>query len=77
MPEEQQPNQQVPHKEQPTKPAKTVQAQITGPYSSYWPLTLAVALSLVLLGIIINPIILAVGVALTIGAIIGWGLERR
>lgn len=38
---------------------------------------MAFALCIVFLGLILNPIILAIGIVLTIAAAIAWGLERR
>src|SRR5438270_4549073 len=46
-------------------------------YTSYWPLAMALALCIVFLGLILNPIILTIGIVLTIAAAIAWGLERR
>ena len=56
--------------------SKGVREQALHPYTSYWPFALAVALSILLLGVITNLVVLAVGAVLTAVAIIGWGLER-
>ena len=73
--EEQNQSQQVPNK---GRPSKGVQEQTFGSYTSYWPLALAVALCVLLVGIITNSIVLGgIGVVLTAGAVIAWGLERR
>ncbi len=58
-------------------PPKGVQEHALGPQRSIWPFGLAVALIIMLVGLITNPLILGVGVVLTVAAIIGWGLERR
>ena len=65
--------QQLPDKE---LSSKGVQEQALHPYKSFWPFALAVALCILLLGVITNPVVLAVGAVLTAVAIIGWGLER-
>ncbi len=58
--------------------AKATQEQALGPQKSYWPLGLALALIILLLGIITNLIFLVgIGVVLTVAAVIGWGLEQR
>ncbi len=54
-----------------------VNAEEIIPRPSYWPLALAVSLIVLLLGLIIHPIVLGVGVVLIIASVIGWMLERR
>ena len=66
--------QQLPDKE---PASKGVQEQALHPYTSYWPFALALALSILLLGVITSPVVLAVGAVLTTAAVIAWGLERR
>ena len=63
---------QLPDKE---PPSKGLQEQALHP--SYWPFALAVSLSILLLGVITGPVVLAVGAVLTAAAVIAWGLERR
>jgi len=68
--------------DQPPKPrkedaSKPVQEEAIKPHLSVWPFTLAVALMVLLMGFITQPIILGVGVVLVIVAVIGWGVERR
>jgi hypothetical protein len=78
--EEQNQNQQGQKgQQQPEKglPSEGVQGQALHPYTSYWPFALAAALSILLLGVITSPIVLAVGAVLTVAAIIAWGLERK
>ena len=58
-------------------PSKGVQEHALQPSTSYWPFALAVALSILLLGVITGPVVLAVGAVLTAAAVIAWGLERR
>ena len=58
-------------------PPKGVQEQALGPQRSIWPFGLALALIIMLVGLITNPVVLGIGVVLTVAAIIGWGLERR
>jgi len=65
--------QQLPEK----GPPKGVQEEALHPYTSYWPFALAVALSILLLGVITSPVVLAIGAVLTAAAVIAWGLERR
>ena len=80
MPEEQNIGQSEPirpSKERPTKAVKAVQEQTFHSYSSYWPIALAFAMLIILVGVITHPIVLGIGVVLSVAAIIGWGLERR
>ena len=57
--------------------SKLVQEEAIKPHQSVWPFTLAVALMILLMGFITQPIILGIGVVLVIVAVIGWGVERR
>lgn len=72
--EEQDQSQQVAKK---GRAVRAAHEQALGPQKSYWPFGLAVALIILLVGIIINPIVLGIGVVLSGAAIIGWGLELR
>jgi hypothetical protein len=47
------------------------------PRSSIWPLVTTVAISLILVGFVFQPIVCGLGVVLLIGCIIGWIYERR
>jgi hypothetical protein len=47
------------------------------PRPSFWPLVLAMALVVLLLGTLIHPVVQIIGALLLIGAIIGWLTERR
>ena len=57
--------------------SKEAREQAISPQQSIWPFVLAIALVVLLLGFIIHPIVLGIGVVLVAAAIIGWGLERR
>ena len=78
MSEEQNTNQPQVPKEQSVKAIRLAgQKPALSSYTSYWPLALAISLCIVLFGLILNPIVSAIGVILTVGAVIAWGLERR
>ena len=72
--EQEQGQQQKPRGEDTSKP---VQEEAIHPHLSVWPFALAVALMVLLMGFITQPIILGIGVVLVIAAVIGWGVERR
>ena len=59
------------------KMSKEAIEQSIGPQLSYWPIVLAGAVIVMLIGLVIHPIIMIIGAVLTVAAIIGWGLERR
>lgn len=68
----------------PEQPAKKrqkvpleVQEQRLAPKPSIWPFILALTLVVAFIGVMTYPIILALGVILTIAAIIGWMLEKH
>jgi hypothetical protein len=76
--EEQKINQPEGYKQQPAKSSKlSRQKPPLSSYRSYWPLALAIALCIVLFGIIVNTVIIGIGIVLTIVAVIAWSLERR
>lgn len=54
-----------------------VQEQKLMPKPSFWPFILALMLVVAFIGVMTSPIILALGVILTIAAIIGWMLEKH
>ena len=64
-------------KERPSKAVKAMQEQAFHSYSSYWPIALAFALLIALIGVSVHPIVLGIGIVLAAAAVIGWGLERR
>ena len=47
------------------------------PRASIWPLATTVAIALILVGFVFQPIVCGLGVVLLIGCIIGWIYERR
>lgn len=57
--------------------AKAAQEHALGPQKSIWPFGLAVALIIMLLGLVSNQIVFGIGAVLSIAAVIAWGLERR
>lgn len=59
------------------KISKEALEQALNTRTSYWPFALAVALIVVLLGIMTHPIVFGIGVALVATAAIGWGLENH
>ena len=59
------------------KISKEATQYAVNPKRSYWPFALAFALFFMLLGVVVHPVIFWIGLALTVAAIIGWGLERR
>lgn len=54
-----------------------VQEQRLAPRPSGWPFILSLALVVAFIGVMVHPILLAVGSVLTIAAIIGWMLEKH
>jgi hypothetical protein len=57
--------------------SQETQAKVMSPHMSYWPFTLAVALCILFVGVILHPVVLWIGVALAVIAVIGWSLERQ
>ena len=58
--------------------SRAAQEQALGPQKSFWPLGLAIALIILLFGIVSNSlIVMGIGVVLSVAAVIGWGLEQR
>ena len=56
---------------------KKAQEQAITPHKSIWPITLAVAIFVLLVGTVTHPVVFAIGAVLAIVAVIGWGVERR
>jgi Cytochrome c oxidase subunit IV len=50
-------------------------AQALHAKKSYWPFALSCAVLISMVGVVTHPIVLGIGIALAIVAIIGWGLE--
>ena len=65
------------HKKRRKKKEVQLSEEEISPRPSYWPFALALAVSVLLLGLVVHPILLVIGAVLVIAAIIGWGLERR
>jgi hypothetical protein len=74
---EAQPSAEAPQKKRRKGKGKWVSIEEISPKPSYWPLALTVSLSVLLMGILIHPIMIGVGVLLAIASIMGWMLERR
>lgn len=73
----QEPERSEPIKERSTKRVKATPPPPERAFRSYWPFALAVAIMVMLVGLLIHPVVLGIGVVLAAAAIIGWGLERR
>ena len=54
-----------------------IDEEAISPRQSFWPLALALALVVLLMGAVTNDIILAIGVVFVFIAILGWSFERR
>ncbi len=67
--------------EQPARERERVPLEVReeklSPRPSFWPVALALALVIACVGVITHPILLGIGAALTIGAVIGWMLEKH
>jgi len=50
-------------------------AQAVHAKKSYWPFALSLAILVCMIGVVTHPIVLGLGIALSLVAIIGWGLE--
>lgn len=59
------------------KARKVVSEEAISPHPSIWPLVLALALVVLLVGSVTQLLVLGLGTLLVAIAIIGWGLERR
>lgn len=79
MPEEQGQERPEPSPEQAAsrKARKLAQVEALKPHPSVWPFALAVSLMVLLIGFITYPVLLGIGVLLTIASVIGWSLERQ
>jgi hypothetical protein len=56
---------------------KWVSVDEISPKPSFWPLATTISISVLLMGIMVHPIMIGVGVLLLIASIMGWMLERR
>ena len=59
------------------KKGRLVNAEEVLPRPSYWPLSLATALIITLIGFVTHPVVIGVGALLIVICVIGWALERR
>ena len=59
------------------KVKRVVSEESISPHPSIWPLGLAVAIVVLLVGSVTHPAVMGLGALLVAIAIIGWGLERR
>jgi hypothetical protein len=66
-----------PKKKRVVKRVPKIDEEAISPRRSYWPLILAFALTVLLMGAVTNDIILAIGAVLVVIAILGWSFERR
>jgi Cytochrome c oxidase subunit IV len=67
----------APKKKRVVKRVPKIDEEAISPRQSFWPLALALALVVLLMGAVTNDIILAIGVVLVLVAIFGWSFERR
>ena len=67
----------TPRKKRRVKKERVLTEEELMPRPSYWPLALAFAVSILLLGAVTNLMILGTGTVLVIAVVIGWTLERR
>lgn len=67
----------TPGKKRARKRGRWVSAEEVMPRPSYWPIALAFALIVLLLGVMLHPLVIALGTLLTLGALVGWIFERR
>ncbi len=74
---ESQPSGEASQKKRRKSKAKWVSVEEISPKPSYWPLALTVSICVLLMGVMIHPIVIGVGVLLVIVSIMGWMLERR
>jgi uncharacterized RDD family membrane protein YckC len=65
-----------PASKRPQVPLEVLEQRLA-PRPSVWPVILALTLVVAFIGVMTYPIILALGVLLTIAAIIGWLLEKH
>jgi len=70
VPEEQDQRQKPSSKE-------NIATEAISPHQSYWPFALAVAIIVLIVGVVTHPIVMGIGVVLVAASIIGWGLERH
>jgi hypothetical protein len=71
--------QQAPQQQPKSKKKTREQAQVEAlkPHPSPWPVALAFSLCILLVGFITYPVLLGIGIVLTIICVVAWGVERR
>jgi len=74
---ETQPTAATPQKKRRKSKGKWFSVEEISPKPSYWPLALTIAISILLMGVMIHPIVIGVGALLVIVSVMGWMLERR
>ncbi len=67
----------APREKRRTRKKDTIDPDKLVPRASIWPFALAIAIVVLCIGLVLNPIVLGIGAVLVIVAIIGWGVERR
>ncbi len=67
----------APKKKRVVKRVPKIDEEAISPRQSFWPLALALALVVLLMGAVTNDILLVIGVILVVSAIFGWSFERR
>lgn len=67
----------TPGKKRARKRGRWVSAEEVMPRPSYWPIALAFALIVLLLGVMLHPLVIVFGALLTLGTLVGWIFERR
>jgi hypothetical protein len=67
----------APKKKRIVKKVVKIDEAAISPRPSYWPVVLALALVVLLVGSITHIIVLGIGVALVVISILGWSFERR
>jgi|GEM_PF-1297384 hypothetical protein len=63
-------------RKRPVRKPRAIDEAVFAEKKSYWPFVLALALAIALMGVVIHPILLVIGLLLVVVAVIGWGLER-
>jgi hypothetical protein len=59
------------------KKAKLTEADVQPPKPSIWPLALALAIAIMMVGSVYNALFLGIGGILVLACVIGWAMERR
>jgi len=59
------------------KKAKLTEADVQPPKPSIWPLALALAIAIMMVGSVYNALFLGIGGILVLACVVGWAMERR